>query len=70
MEVDIDAGDVSERLVAGQPHQRDRRAEDQAAECREPRQHQRERHAFVEQIGQCAADDVEIEIAEHGAISP
>ncbi|MEY9655203.1 hypothetical protein ABH980_002210 [Bradyrhizobium ottawaense] len=69
-EVDIDAGDAAEDLEAGQPHQRERRAEDQAAESCEPRQRQGERHALVEQIGQRAADDVEIEIAEHGAISP
>ena len=57
-------------LVAGQPHQRDQRAEDQAAERGERRQRQRERHAVEEQVRKRAADDVEIEIAEHGAHFP
>ena len=59
-----------EQLVAGQPHQRDQRAEDQAAERAERRQRQRERHAVEEQVGEGAADDVEIEIGEHGAYFP
>ncbi|MHC2722780.1 hypothetical protein ACVMGE_005267 [Bradyrhizobium diazoefficiens] len=69
-EVDIDAGDAAEHLEARQSHQRDRGAEDQAAEARQRRQGHRERHALVEQVGQRAADDVEIEITEHCAISP
>ena len=58
-----------EQPEARQPHQRDQRAEHQAADRGEPRQHQRERHAVEKQIGQRAADDVEVEIGEHGALT-
>ncbi|MEY9234241.1 hypothetical protein ABIF78_006564 [Bradyrhizobium japonicum] len=69
-EVDIDAGDAAQDLEAREPHQRECRAEDQAAKRGECRQRKRKRHALVEQIGQRADNDAEIEIAEHGAISP
>ena len=52
-------------LKPRQPHQRDQRAEHQAAERGERRQRQRERHAVEKQIAQRAADDIEVEIGEH-----
>ena len=69
-EIDIEPGDAAEQSVAGQAHQRDQGAEHEAAKRRQAGQGQRERHAVEEEIGKRAADHVEIEIAEHGAISP
>src|SRR6266849_9761162 len=68
-QVHVARGQDRERRKPREPHQRQRRAEHDAAERRQRGEGQRERHAVVEQVRQRAHDDVEIEIAEHAAHS-
>src|SRR4051812_6376776 len=64
-QVDIKACDTAQQFEAGQPHQRQQGAEHQPADRGKRCQRQGERHAVEKEISERAADDVEVEVAEH-----
>src|SRR6266852_6400706 len=64
-QVDVGARKYGHRLDAGEPHHRERGAEDDAAGHRQRRERERESHPLPEEVAPGPLDDVEIEAGIH-----